>query len=31
MPKNGESYMKCLFCRFVIVDKKASDKDWTAY
>jgi hypothetical protein len=23
--------MKCISCRFTLVDKKASDKEWTAY
>lgn len=23
--------MKCISCRFAIVDKKASDRDWIAY
>jgi hypothetical protein len=31
MPENGGSRMKCISCRFALVDKKASDRDWTAY
>lgn len=29
--KMGGNRMKCVSCRFAILDKKASDKDWAAY